>query len=119
MIGIGRERLPAHISVGPPVGRLACSAAALVVSVLAGPLAHVTRESAADLSPVSVVGYFSAFVSILAFVWFRGGDLAVRADRDYVIPAWNPPRVARVVASLALAAALVHALVIAGALARW
>ncbi len=105
-------------SVGPPAAPLALSAAALVMSVAAAVVSMRVSTSASDLVPFNPAGWGLALVAILGFVWFRSSLLAVQGDRYYVIPSWNPPRVAAVIAGLAWVVSIWHAYAIAEALAR-
>lgn len=105
-------------SVGPPTAPLALSAAALALSAVAAIGSTRVSTSASDLVPLNPAGWGLALVAILCFVWFRSRLLAVQGDRYYVIPSWNPPRVAAVIAGVAWAVSIWHAYAIAEALAR-
>lgn len=105
-------------SAGPPVAPVVVLVAATAVAIAAIPFADARRATAADLVWLNPAGWVIALLGVLAFVWFRSADAAASADRSYVIPRWNPPRVSRLLAILCWLVSIAHAFFIAEALAR-
>ena len=118
MVKLGGRSGAAPRTSGPPAGVLGMLALALVAEVVAFPMAANQQASAADLAPLSLIGWGAGIIGVLLFMWFRSVDLARSGGRDYAIPSWNPRRVATVLAALAWAGSVAHAYVIADALSR-
>ena len=105
-------------SAGPPLVPVFLLAAATACAIAAIPVATDRRATAADLVWLNPAGWLIALFGVLVFVWFRTADAAASADRSYVIPRWNPPRLSRLLAVLCWLASIAHAFFIAEALAR-